>query len=302
MSTNIIISTMTSRRMRRGKKDVESRVRAFTSCHWHPPLNPSCHVLPHPHNLSPPFAIALCLSLTSRIFQIWFLFVVVALDDDAPWADADCHMEIFEISRHSSRQQGKESGGVQGGEGKATITQYIVIYPVAIRQSLRLHLQPFLCVFLSCCSSFLFSFFFGKLSWNVLACILVHMCSPRIPFSPPLGCFEKITSFRFQKSQLQIIMFASFTTLIRCCCALCHDGATRGEVLTVLAKGFDIKIWWHVVISAPCRCLSSPSVRHSPPSRTPLFRLASLPLNSIRFHSILAPPSPPPPPVTSARG
>lgn len=54
MSTNIIISTMTSRRMRRGKKDVESRVRAFTSCHWHPPLNQSCHVLLHPHNPSAP--------------------------------------------------------------------------------------------------------------------------------------------------------------------------------------------------------------------------------------------------------
>lgn len=181
MSTNIIISTMTSRRMRRGKKDVESRVRAFTSCHWHPPLNPSCHVLPHPHNPSPPFAIALCLSLTSRIFQIWFLFVVVALDDDAPWADADCHMEIFEISRHSSRQQGKERGGVQGGEGKATITQYIVIYPVAIRQSLRLHLQPFLCVFLSCCSSFLFSFFWQAL----LECSGLHFSAyvqPPHPF------------------------------------------------------------------------------------------------------------------------
>lgn len=78
-------------------------------------------------------------------------------------------------------------------------------------------------------SSFLsfLSSLFGKRSWNVLACILVHMCSGirgARAKGYPLGCLRKLQVSAFREV-LQIIMFASFTTLIRCCCA--HPGARR---------------------------------------------------------------------------
>lgn len=175
MSTNIIISTMTSRRMRRGKKDVESRVRAFTSCHWHPPLNPSCHVLPHPHNPSPHLLLpSVC--LWRQGFSKFDFFLLLLL------STTTLHELMLIATWRYLKSLGIQAGNkARKGAGKATITQYIVIYPVAIRQSLRLHLQPFLCVFLSCCSSFLFSFFWQAL----LECSGLHFSAyvqPPHPF------------------------------------------------------------------------------------------------------------------------
>lgn len=280
MSTNIIIGTMTSRRRSRRMWSLVSGhlLHAIDS-----PSHPSCHALPAP----PPHLLLPSVCLWRQGFSKFDFFLLLLLSMRWCWLP---HGDIWNLSAFKQATRQAQGGGVQEGSGgKATITQYIVIYPVDIRQSLRLHLQPFLCCFLSCLLFFIsFILFFGKRSWNVLACILVHMCSPRTPapFTLPWLFWENYKFPLSEKSQLQIIMFASFTTLIRCCvcCALagppgkrpkdpgCPDGP-------VLAKGLDIKIWWHVVISAPCRCLSSPSVRHSPSP----FRLAS---PSTQFDSI----------------
>lgn len=174
-------------------------------------VNVHAHAHAHAHNpLSSTFAVALCLSLTSRIFQIWFLFVLprlmlsllLLLHDDAPrWCWLP-HGDIWNLSRRSG-----------GGDSQlaATITQYIVIYPVAIRQSFRLHLHPPAAPSPRFSPSLLASLF-GKRSWNVLGCILVHMCSRVGAKGLPSWLFEKITSFRFQRSPTNYYVFIVYNT------------------------------------------------------------------------------------------
>jgi len=126
-------------------------------------------------------------------------------------------MKIFEISRHSRpKRRIKEEAE---SESLSTITQYVVIYPVSILAWLLhisiYHLPSFI-------SHLHLIFFWQALDWlwNVLACILVHTHVQRGHRNLLKGrkgweggkkgseyrdeglcwLFEKITSFRFQKS------------------------------------------------------------------------------------------------------
>lgn len=272
------------------------------------PLSSHAHAHVHAHNpLSSTFAVALCLSLTSRIFQIWFLFVLprllslLLLLSTTLLADADCHMEIFEISR-----------GEGVAEEQPTSGYYNSVYSYLSSGHSTVVSAPSASFSCSRSSSSFLSFLpslFGKLTWNVLACILVHMCSGiRAARGTPLAVWENYKFPLSEKSykllclhRLQHLLDVVVPTRV-------EEQEEELLLLLLLAKGFDIKIWWHVVISAPCRCRCGcrccpccprhPFAIRLSQSLPPLdsipfawLRFHSMRCDAIRFHSILHPSS-----------
>lgn len=105
-------------------------------------------------------------------------------------------------------------------------------------------------------------------NWNVLGCILVHMCSthththihtidaPRQGKSGvSVGCLRKlqVSAFRSLTNYYVCIVYNTYYMLLPA------EAAAPGPVPSLAMswpgqKGFDIKIWWHVVISAQWSC------------------------------------------------